>query len=130
MGYSMKPGSKEKNTPSNFNENDAKKLSKSPAFQDRSKKKVQKKGPQRVGKDFKFPEADMKAEISASSETVYRGGGAPTPGSANVDKVVERVSKRKFGQHDPYLSPKEKKGKKGAKWAKSRKFSKQSVKFN
>lgn len=85
--------------------------------------------PQRMGSDFKFPESNMEATITASSETVYRGGGAPTPGSANVDKVVERISKRKFGQHDPYLHPEEKKGKKGAKWAKSREFSKQKVTF-
>ena len=71
---------------------------------------------------------DMEVTITASTQTVPRGGGAPTPGSANVDKVVERKSKRKFG--DVALSPKEKQGAKGAKWAKSRKFSKQSVKFN
>ena len=71
---------------------------------------------------------DMEVEISASTQTVPRGYGVPTPGSANVDKVVERKSKRKFG--DVALSPKEKQGAKGTKWAKSREFSKQSVKFN
>ena len=83
--------------------------------------------PQRMGSDFKFPKSDMEATITASSQTVQRGGGAPTPGSANVDKVVERKSKRKFG--DVALSPKEKQGAKGAKWAKSREFSKQKVTF-
>ena len=73
---------------------------------------------------------DMEATITASTQTVYRGGGAPTGGSSNADRVEERISKRKFGQHDPYLHPEEKKGKKGAEWAKSRKFSIQKVKFN
>ena len=107
MGYKMTPGSKEKNTPTNFRETDAKRMSDS----------------------FKFPEADMEVTISASTQTTTRGEGAPTPGSSNVDKVVERKKKRVFGQYDPYLNPKEKMGKKGAKWAKSREFSKQKVSF-
>jgi len=85
--------------------------------------------PQRMGSDFKFPKSDMEATITASTQVVQRGGGAPTPGSSNVDKVVERKSKRKFGQYDPYLSPKEKQGAKGAKMARSREFSKQKVTF-
>ena len=71
---------------------------------------------------------DMEVVITASEQTVPRGYGVPTPGSANVDKVVERKSKRTFDT--VALSQKEKQGAKGAKWAKSRKFSKQSVKFN
>jgi len=81
----------------------------------------------RVSENFQFPKSDMEATITASTQTVKRGGGAPTPGSANVDKVVERKSKREFG--DVALSPKEKQGAKGAKWAKSREFSKQKVTF-
>ena len=83
----------------------------------------------RVSENFQFPKSDMEATITASTQTVRRGGGAPTPGSANVDKVVERTSKRQFGQYDPYLTPKEKQGDKGAKMARSREFSKQKVTF-
>lgn len=85
--------------------------------------------PQRMGSDFQFPKSDMEATITASTQYTTRGEGAPTPGSSNVDKVVERKSKRKFGQHDRYLTPKEKMGDTGAKWAKERKFSKQKVTF-
>jgi len=83
--------------------------------------------PQRIGSDFKFPKSDMEAIITASSQTVQRGGGVPTPGSSNVDRVVERKSKRTFS--DTALSNQEKKGKKGAKYAKTREFSKQKVTF-
>jgi hypothetical protein len=107
MGYPMKLGSKEKNTPSNFNEKNAKRMSES----------------------FNFAPADMEVEITASTQKTTRGEGAPTAGSSNVDKVVERKKKRVFGQYDPYLTPKEKMGKKGAKWAKQREFSKQKVSF-
>ena len=81
----------------------------------------------RVSENFQFPKSDMEATITASTQKVPRGYGVPTPGSANVDKVVERTSKRQFG--DVALSPKEKQGDKGAKWAKSREFSKQKVTF-
>lgn len=83
----------------------------------------------RVSENFQFPKSDMEATITASTQIVQRGGGAPTRGSSNVDRVEERTSKRKFGQYDPYLTPKEKQGDKGAKMARSREFSKQKVTF-
>ena len=101
----MKPGSKEKNTPSNFNEKDAKRMSAT----------------------TQFPAADMEVTITASKQKVPRGHGVPTPGSSNVDKVFEIKKERKFG--DVALSKKEKEGEKGAKWAKMRTFSKQKVSF-
>ena len=53
MSYKMNPGSKEKDTPTTFRENDAKTVSQLPGLGD-------KKGPQRVGEDFKFPKADLE----------------------------------------------------------------------
>ena len=62
MGYNMKPGSKEKNTPSNFNEKDAKKLSNSPAFKDRSKKLSKKQGT-KASKDVNVTYYGTKKEL-------------------------------------------------------------------
>jgi hypothetical protein len=107
MGYEMKPGSKQKDTPTNFRESDAKRMSES----------------------YNFQEPDLEVEIIASKQTTTRGEGAPTPGSSNVDRVEERIGKREFSQYGPYLTPEEKKGEKGAKWAKRRQFSKQKVSF-
>ena len=103
MGYKMKPGSKEKNTPSNFKEKDAKRMSAS----------------------TQFPAADMEVTITASKQTVKRGGSAPTPGSANVDKVIEMKKKRTF-KSDEALTQKEKK--EGSRAA-SKTYSKQKVSF-
>jgi hypothetical protein len=80
----------------------------------------------RVSKNFKFPKSDMEATITASSQTVQRGGGAPTPGSANVDKVVEMKGKRTF-KSDEALTKEEKK--EGSR-ATSKTYSKQKVTFN
>ena len=103
MGYKMKPGSKEKNTPSSFNEKDSKRMSDS----------------------FKFAPSDMEVTITASKQTVKRGGSKPTPGSANVDKVIEMKKKRTF-KSDEALTKKEKeKGKNAA----SNVYSKQKATF-
>ena len=48
MGYKMKPGSKEKNTPSNFKEKDTKRMSAT----------------------TQFPAADMEVTITASKQKV------------------------------------------------------------
>ena len=103
MGYKMKPGSKEKNTPTNFNEKDAK----------------------RVSESFKFAPSDMEVTITASQQTVKRGGGKPTPGSANVDKVIEMKKKRTF-KSDEALTKKEKE--EGSR-ASSNTYSKQKATF-
>jgi hypothetical protein len=79
----------------------------------------------KTGKDFKFPESDMEVTITASSQTVQRGGGAPTPGSANVDKVVEMKGKRTF-KSDEALTKEEKK--EGGR-ATSKTYSNQKVTF-
>lgn len=101
--YKMNLGSKEKNTPTNFNEKDAK----------------------RVGESFKFPKSDMSATITASKQTVTRGGSAPTPGSANVDKVVEMKGKRTFKRDEALTAAEKKSGKRAA----SKTYSKQKVSF-
>ena len=85
MGYKQKLGSKEKNTPTNFNEKDAK----------------------RVSESFNFAPSDMEVTITASQQTVKRGSSKPTPGSANVDKVIEMKKKRTF-KSDEALTKKEK----------------------
>lgn len=88
MGYKMKPGSKEKNTPSNFNEKDA----------------------QRVSESFKFAPSNMEVVITATKKTVPRGYSAPSGDSKNGRKVNEIKKERTF--NDVALSPKEKMGKK------------------
>ena len=103
MGYKQKLGSKEKNTPTNFNEKDAK----------------------RVSESFKFAPSDMEVTITASQQTVKRGGSKPTPGSANVDKVIEMKKKRTF-KSDEALTRKEKEQGKNAA---SNVYSKQKVTF-
>jgi len=103
MGYKMKPGSKEKNTPSNFKEKDAKRMSAT----------------------TQFPAADMEVTITASKQKVNRGGAKPTPGSANVDKVIEMKKKRTF-KSDEALTKKEKE--EGSR-ASSKTYSKQKVSF-
>lgn len=105
MGYKMKPGSKEKNTPSNFKEKDAKRMSAT----------------------TQFPAADMDVTITAKKKTVPRGYAAPAGDSKKGRKVKELKKERTFG--DVALSPKEKQGKKGAKWAKTKTYSVQNVKF-
>lgn len=99
----MKPGSKEKNTPSNFNEKDAKRMSAT----------------------TQFPAADMEVTITASKQKVPRGGSAPTPGSANVDKVFE-IKKKRTSKMDEALTKKEKE--EGSRAA-SKTYSKQKVSF-
>jgi hypothetical protein len=106
MGYKQKLGSKEKNTPTNFNEKDAK----------------------RVSESFNFGPSNMEVEITATEKTVPRGYSAPSGDSKTGRKVNEIKKERTFS--DVALSPKEKMGKKGAKWAKTRKFSVQNVSFN
>ena len=105
MGYKMKPGSKEKNTPSNFKEKDAKRMSAS----------------------TQFPASDMEVTITASKKTVPRGHSAPAGDSKTGRKVKEIKKEREFG--DVALSKKEKAGEKGAKWAKKKSYSVQNVSF-
>ena len=105
MGYSMKPGSKEKNTPSNFNEKDAKRMSAS----------------------TQFPAADLDVTITAKKKTVSRGHSAPAGDLKKGRKVKELKKERTFD--DVALSKKEKQGKKGAKYAKTKTYSVQNVKF-
>lgn len=105
MGYNMKPGSKEKNTPSNFNEKDAKRMSDS----------------------FQFAPSDMEVTITAKKKTVPRGYSAPAGDSKKGRKVKELKKERTFS--DIALTPKEKMGKKGDKWAKTKTYSVQNVKF-
>lgn len=101
----MKPGSKEKDTPSNFNEKDAKRMSAS----------------------TQFPASDMEVTITATKKTVPRGYSAPAGDSKTGRKVKEMKKERKFDT--VALSKKEKEGEKGAKWAKSRSYSVQNVSF-
>ena len=103
MGYKQKLGSKEKNTPSNFNEKNAKRMSDS----------------------FKFAPSDMEVTITAKKKTVNRGESAPTGDSKTGRKVREIKKEREF--NDVALSKEEKEGKKGAKWAKRRSYSVQNV---
>lgn len=105
MGYSMKPGSKEKNTPSNFKEKDAKRMSAS----------------------TQFPASDMEVTITAKKKTISRGQAAPAGDSKTGRKVKEMKKERKFD--DVALSKKEKEGKKGAKYAKKKTYSIQNVSF-
>lgn len=105
MGYNMKPGSKEKNTPTNFNEKDAK----------------------RVSESFKFAPSDMEVTITAKKKTVSRGHSAPGGDLKKGRKVKEIKRERTFD--DVALSKKEKQGKKGAKYAKTKTYSVQNVKF-
>lgn len=105
MGYAMKPGSKEKNTPSNFKEKDAKRMSST----------------------AQFPAADMSVTITAKKKTVSRGHSAPGGDLKKGRKVKELKKERTFD--DVALSKKEKQGKKGAKYAKTKTYSVQNVKF-
>lgn len=79
----------------------------------------------RVSENFQFPKSDMEATITASTQKVFRGGSAPTPGSSNVDKVVEMKGKRTF-KSDEALTREEKK--EGSR-ASSKTYSKQKVTF-
>ena len=79
----------------------------------------------RVSENFKFPKSDMEATITASSQTVKRGGGAPTPGSANVDKVVEMKGRRTFKSDEALTREEKKEGSRAA----SKTYSKQKVTF-
>ena len=106
MGYTQKLGSKEKNTPSNFNEKDAKRMSES----------------------AQFPAADLEVTITATKKTVPRGYSAPSGDSKTGRKVNEIKKERTFDT--VALSQKEKQGAKGAKWAKTRSFSVENVSFN
>ena len=105
MSYKMNPGSKEKDTPTTFNEKDAKRVSSSAAF----------------------PKADMEVTITAKKKTVPRGYAAPAGDSKKGRKVKEMKKERTFDT--VALSQKEKKGAKGAKWAKTKTYSVQNVKF-
>lgn len=77
MSYKMKPGSKEKDTPTTFNENDAKKVSNSPAFKDRSKKLSKKQGT-KASKDVNVAyygtEKDLKNSVAPSMNQSSPGG--------------------------------------------------------
>ena len=103
MGYKQKLGSKEKDTPTNFNEKDAK----------------------RVSESFNFGPSNTEVTITAKKKTINRGEATPTGDSKTGRKVREIKKEREFG--DVALSKKEKEGEKGAKWAKKRSFSIQNV---
>jgi len=103
MGYKQKLGSKEKNTPTNFNEKDAK----------------------RVSESFNFAPSDMEVTITATKKKVPRGYSAPAGDSKTGRKVKEIKKEREFDT--VALSKKEKEGEKGAKWAKKRSYSIQNV---
>ena len=106
MSYKMNPGSKEKDTPTTFNEKDAKRMSES----------------------AQFPAADLEVVITATKKTVPRGYSAPSSDPKKGRKVKEMKKERTFD--DVALSQKEKKGAKGGNWAKTNTYSVQNVKFN
>jgi len=111
----MKPGSKEKNTPTNFNEKDSKVI----------KGTTTGRMSEAEAKAFESTTPDMEVTIIASKKTVPRGYNAPVSDSKTGRKVTEIKKEREFG--NVALSKKEKEGEKGANWAKSRKYRVENV---